>query len=87
MLPLGRQVPLRTLLYGLMLPSGNDAAIALAQHVAGSVGAFVRGMNQEAARLGLACTHYSSPSGYFNSTTTRAPPTWPSSPTSTCSSR
>jgi D-alanyl-D-alanine carboxypeptidase len=65
-LPVGRTVSVRTLLYGLMLPSGNDAAVALAQHVAGSVGAFVRGMNEEAARLGLGCTRYSSPSGYFN---------------------
>jgi len=65
-LPVGRRVPLLTLLYGLMLPSGNDAAMALAQHSAGSVGSFVRGMNEEAARLGLGCTHYSSPSGYFN---------------------
>lgn len=65
-LPLGKRVSLRTMLYGLMLPSGNDAAVALAQHVAGSVGAFVHGMNEEAARLGLACTRYSSPSGYYN---------------------
>jgi serine-type D-Ala-D-Ala carboxypeptidase (penicillin-binding protein 5/6) len=65
-LPAGRRVSLRTLLYGLMLPSGNDAAVALAQHLAGSVGSFVLGMNQEAARLGLACTRYSSPSGYFD---------------------
>ncbi len=54
------------MLYGLLLPSGNDAAVALAQHVSGSVGAFVASMNQEAARLGLGCTHYTSPSGYFN---------------------
>jgi D-alanyl-D-alanine carboxypeptidase (penicillin-binding protein 5/6) len=65
-LPLGKQVPAETLLYGLLLPSGNDAATALAQHVSGSVSAFVEGMNVEAARLGLGCTHYSSPSGYIN---------------------
>lgn len=65
-LPRGKRVELRTLLYGLLLPSGNDAAVALAQHVAGSVGSFVRGMNEEAARLGLGCTHFSSPSGYYN---------------------
>ena len=34
LLPRGKRVPLRTLLYGLLLPSGNDAAIALAEHVA-----------------------------------------------------
>jgi D-alanyl-D-alanine carboxypeptidase (penicillin-binding protein 5/6) len=65
-LPLGRRVPLEPLLYGLLLPSGNDAAVALAQHVAGTVRRFVGEMNEEAARLGLGCTHYSSPSGYYN---------------------
>jgi len=65
-LPLGRHVPLESLLYGLLLPSGNDAAVALAQHVAGSVNRFVVRMNQEAARLGLGCTRYSSPSGYYD---------------------
>jgi D-alanyl-D-alanine carboxypeptidase (penicillin-binding protein 5/6) len=65
-LPLGRHVPLESLLYGLLLPSGNDAAVALAQHVAGSVKKFVVRMNEEAARLGLGCTRYSSPSGYYN---------------------
>jgi D-alanyl-D-alanine carboxypeptidase (penicillin-binding protein 5/6) len=65
-LPLGKEVPAETMLYGLLLPSGNDAAAALAQHVSGSVSAFVEGMNVEAARLGLGCTHYTSPSGYIN---------------------
>ena len=65
-LPLGRHVPLESLLYGLLLPSGNDAAVALAQHVAGSVNAFVTRMNEEAAKLGLGCTRYSSPSGYYD---------------------
>jgi serine-type D-Ala-D-Ala carboxypeptidase (penicillin-binding protein 5/6) len=66
LLPLHKHVRLETLLYGLLLPSGNDAAVALAQHVAGSVSAFVAQMNAEAAKLGMGCTHYSSPSGYFN---------------------
>jgi D-alanyl-D-alanine carboxypeptidase (penicillin-binding protein 5/6) len=65
-LPLGRHVRLETMLYGLLLPSGNDAAVALAQHVAGSVSRFVRRMNSEAAKLGMSCTRYSSPSGYVN---------------------
>jgi serine-type D-Ala-D-Ala carboxypeptidase (penicillin-binding protein 5/6) len=65
-LPLGRHVPLESLLYGLLLPSGNDAAVALAQHVAGNVNAFVTRMNEEAARLGMGCTRYSSPSGYYD---------------------
>jgi serine-type D-Ala-D-Ala carboxypeptidase (penicillin-binding protein 5/6) len=65
-LPLGKDVRLETMLYGLLLPSGNDAAVALAQHVSGSVDTFVGGMNEEAARLGMGCTHYTSPSGYLN---------------------
>jgi D-alanyl-D-alanine carboxypeptidase (penicillin-binding protein 5/6) len=65
-LPLGRHVPLESLLYGLLLPSGNDAAVALAQHVAGSVNRFVVRMNQQAAALGLGCTRFSSPSGYYD---------------------
>jgi serine-type D-Ala-D-Ala carboxypeptidase (penicillin-binding protein 5/6) len=65
-LPLGRHVPLESLLYGLLLPSGNDAAVALAQHVAGTVNDFVQRMNLEAARLGLGCTRYSSPSGFYD---------------------
>jgi D-alanyl-D-alanine carboxypeptidase len=66
LLPRGKRVPLETLLYGLMLPSGNDAAIALAQHVAGDVPAFVSMMNARAAGLGLKCTHFTSPDGFDN---------------------
>jgi serine-type D-Ala-D-Ala carboxypeptidase (penicillin-binding protein 5/6) len=65
-LPLGKHVRLETMLYGLLLPSGNDAAVAIAQHIAGSITAFVRRMNEEAAHLGMGCTRYSSPSGYFD---------------------
>jgi serine-type D-Ala-D-Ala carboxypeptidase (penicillin-binding protein 5/6) len=65
-LPLGHDVSTETMLYGLLLPSGNDAAVALAQHVAGTVKRFVGEMNHEAAALGMGCTHYSSPSGYYN---------------------
>jgi D-alanyl-D-alanine carboxypeptidase len=65
-LPLGRRVQLRPMLYGLLLPSGNDAAVALAQRVGHGVRRFVGQMNAEAAKLGLGCTRYSSPSGYNN---------------------
>lgn len=65
-LPLGKHVRLESMLYGLMLPSGNDAAMALAQHVAGSANVFVTKMNAEAAKLGMGCTRYSSPSGYYD---------------------
>jgi serine-type D-Ala-D-Ala carboxypeptidase (penicillin-binding protein 5/6) len=62
-LPLGKRVRVDALLYGLLLVSGNDAAIALAQHDAGTVRAFLTRMNRRAARLGLACSRFSSPSG------------------------
>jgi serine-type D-Ala-D-Ala carboxypeptidase (penicillin-binding protein 5/6) len=65
-LPLGKHVRLESMLYGLLLPSGNDAAIAIAQHLAGNIQAFVRRMNAEAAKLGMGCTRYSSPSGYVD---------------------
>jgi serine-type D-Ala-D-Ala carboxypeptidase (penicillin-binding protein 5/6) len=65
-LPLGRRVRLESMLYGLMLPSGNDASVALAQHIAGSIDGFVPRMNAEAAKLGMGCTRYSSPSGYYD---------------------
>ena len=65
-LPLHRHVSVESLLYGLLLPSGNDAAVALAIHDAGSVGSFVREMNRRAASLGMGCTRYSSPSGFYN---------------------
>jgi D-alanyl-D-alanine carboxypeptidase len=65
-LPLHRRVPFETLLYGLLLPSGNDAAVALAQHLAGSVPRFVERMNSEAAKLGLGCSRFASPSGYID---------------------
>lgn len=66
LLPLGKRVPELPLLYGLLLPSGNDAAMALAQHVGGTAGSFVRMMNAQAAQLGLTCTHYSNVSGIVN---------------------
>jgi serine-type D-Ala-D-Ala carboxypeptidase (penicillin-binding protein 5/6) len=63
MLPLGKHVPLEALLYGLLLPSGNDAAIALAEHVAGTQARFIAMMNAQAARMGLRCTHFDTVSG------------------------
>jgi D-alanyl-D-alanine carboxypeptidase (penicillin-binding protein 5/6) len=65
-LPLGKHVRLETMLYGLLLPSGNDAAMAIAQHVAGTASRFVDRMNAKAAKLGMGCTRYSSPSGYVD---------------------
>jgi D-alanyl-D-alanine carboxypeptidase len=62
-LPRRKKVQLEALLNGLLLVSGNDAAVALAQHSAGTVPAFVRLMNERAAELGLECTRFSTPHG------------------------
>jgi D-alanyl-D-alanine carboxypeptidase len=64
MLPRGRRIAVDTMLHGLLLPSGNDAAIALAQRAGGSVAGFVALMNERAAAMGLSCTRFSSPDGY-----------------------
>ena len=64
LLPRGKSIPVRTMLYGLLLPSGNDAAIALAQRAGGTVHRFVRLMNARARALGLICTRFSTPSGF-----------------------
>jgi D-alanyl-D-alanine carboxypeptidase len=54
----GDTLTLRQLLYGLMLPSGNDAGAAIAVHMAGSMEAFAEQMNQEARRIGATGTHF-----------------------------
>ncbi len=59
----GDVVSLRDLLYGLMLISGNDAAIAIAEHISGSEEAFVTLMNEEAVKIGASCTNYMNPHG------------------------
>ena len=59
----GQQVSMRSLLYGLMMESGNDAAVALAQRVGGSVDKFVDLMNRKAEELGMHNTYFSNPHG------------------------
>jgi serine-type D-Ala-D-Ala carboxypeptidase (penicillin-binding protein 5/6) len=66
LLPKGRRVRLETLLNGLLIVSGNDAAIALAVHLAGSERRFVALMNRRARAWGLECTHYASSHGLEN---------------------
>jgi D-alanyl-D-alanine carboxypeptidase (penicillin-binding protein 5/6) len=63
LLPRGRRVTVDALLHGLLLPSGNDAAIALALRAAGSVPRFIGLMNRRAREMGLACTQFSTVSG------------------------
>ena len=65
-LPRGKKVQLEALMNGLLLVSGNDAAIALAQHISGSVKEFVALMNRRADSLGLSCTHFTSPYGLID---------------------
>ena len=62
-LPRKKRVPVEGLLAGMLLPSGNDAALALAGHIAGSDRRFVRLMNRRAREMGLGCTHYASSDG------------------------
>jgi D-alanyl-D-alanine carboxypeptidase len=62
-LPKGKKVQLEALMNGLLLVSGNDAAVALATHTARGLEGFVRLMNRRADELGLSCTHFSSPHG------------------------
>lgn len=59
----GEQLSLRDLIIGMMLPSGNDAALAIARHIAGSEKAFVARMNGKAAELGMSDTHFANPHG------------------------
>src|SRR5919109_16069 len=74
LLPRGKWIGVSTMLHGLLLPSGNDAAIALAQRAAGSVRRFVRLMNARARQMGLACTRFTSPQGLQDNGTPSSPP-------------
>ncbi|MCD8022285.1 MAG: serine hydrolase [Lachnospiraceae bacterium] len=66
-LKVGDVLSLRQLLYGMLIASGNDAAMAIAEHIAGSVDAFVELMNEEAAALGATNTHFTNPHGLTDS--------------------
>ena len=59
----GEQITVETLLYGLLLCSGNDAAMVLADYCCGSAAAFAAKMNARAAELGMQNTHFENPSG------------------------
>ncbi|WP_049621574.1 D-alanyl-D-alanine carboxypeptidase family protein [Frateuria defendens] len=63
-LKLNSQVPLKDLLYGMIIQSGNDAAIALAEHAAGSQEAFAGLMNAYAKQLGMVNSNFENASGY-----------------------
>lgn len=59
----GESFVLKDLLYSLLIPSHNDTAVALAEHVSGSVPKFVKLMNKKAAVLGCRNTHFATPNG------------------------
>ena len=59
----GDKISVNDLLYGLMLRSGNDAAVALAEHVGGNIEGFATLMNKKAVKLGLKNTHFETPHG------------------------
>jgi D-alanyl-D-alanine carboxypeptidase len=59
----GEQVRFADVLYGMMLPSGNDAAFTVADNYPGGLPGFVQAMNAKAASLGLTYTHYVDPAG------------------------
>lgn len=62
----GDTLTMEQLVYGLMLPSGNDAANAIAIHMAGSIDAFVEMMNKEAKEIGAVDTHFVNANGLTN---------------------
>jgi len=64
--PVGKPVSVEDLLKGMIVQSGNDATVALAEHVGGTEEVFVSMMNQEAKRLGLTGTHYMDSTGMPN---------------------
>lgn len=64
-LPVDSQISVKDLFYGLMLCSGNDAAIALGMHIAGTEQAFVDMMNRKAQELGMTGTHFINPHGLY----------------------
>lgn len=60
----GEDLSFRSLLYGMLLSSGNDAAYTIAENYPGSVNSFVSAMNKKAAELNLSSTHFDNPAGF-----------------------
>ena len=60
---LGENLTMEDCLYGMMLESANEVCVAVAEHISGSVDAFVELMNQKAASLGCTNTHFTNPNG------------------------
>jgi D-alanyl-D-alanine carboxypeptidase len=63
----GERVPLKKLIQGMMINSGNDAAVAIAEHIDGSVEQFADNMNKYLTeKIGVSDTHFSNPNGLYN---------------------
>lgn len=60
----GEQLSFRSLLYGMLLNSGNDAAFTIAENYPGKVPGFIEAMNKKATDLGLINTHFENPAGF-----------------------
>ncbi|WP_324825442.1 D-alanyl-D-alanine carboxypeptidase family protein [Sinanaerobacter sp. ZZT-01] len=65
-LEVGEKISLKDLVYGLMLRSGNDAAIAISEKISGSAAAFVEEMNERAREIGAEHTHFMNPNGLYD---------------------
>lgn len=61
---LGENLTMEDCLYGMMLESANEVCVAVAEHISGSVDAFVELMNQKATSLGCTNTHFTNPNGH-----------------------
>ncbi len=59
----GEELTFKELMYGLLLPSGNDASIAIAEHIGGSVDGFLKMMNDKAKEIGALNSHFTTPHG------------------------
>lgn len=62
----GEQIKVKDLLYALLLPSANDSAVALAEHISGSVPAFAQLMNKRAKELGCTTVNFQNPNGLYD---------------------
>ena len=80
-LQLGEERTLEEMLLGLMLSSGNDAAVAIAEHIGGTLDGFVELMNARAGEIGAMNTHFANPHGlpddsHYTTAAPRSSPAW-----------
>ena len=61
---LGSKIPLEELIKGIAVASGNDACVAVAEHISGSIEMFVKVMNETAQKLGMTNSHFDNPHGW-----------------------